>query len=456
MRMLGALLMFSTAAAYGLDMSGAPPEPTSSVSDSSPQHAATVGGTTQSVAQFRGNLMAAGIDPDSGQGKVLMRWLAKFSSDPAWKAALAQRAGDQQKFWSAPLSADDRLRMLQLLKDMAMDSQKDCHLPSMAGSDFIGFAKTASPRIIEDVMEILEISINSGKSQHPQDQYSVTDLLDADAQLNATPPVAPGTHGYPPGACGILAFSVDAITGLPEPVRQRASFEFIRMMSGQKAAFETVLDNPSAYLDDAFDERQLPETLRRHLPADGSRPLPYSRLIFEADWVNKKTPADKVAFNNVFINRRNNGVIADVANADRWSAFTLSYGIAVLRTQVVVKGTDLTQRSTIEDEAAMPAADHELVPGQSLELAVPQPSQKGVKSRRCEIGQAVPASTIFPSLTGTAIGLRCTDTKTRGKNESWHSVWLTDYNIAWTQSIDDEDGRTEVVIRNVTIEGAPQ
>lgn len=448
--------MFSTAAAYGLDMSGAPSESASSILDSSPQRAGTVGSTMQSAAQYRATLLAAGIDPDTGQGAVLMRWLVKFSSDPAWQGALARRSGGSEKFWSTPLSADDRLRMLQLLKDMAMDSQKDCHMPSVAGSDFLAFAKNSSPRFLEDLMQILEISINNAKSPHPEDQYSVTDLLDADAQLNATPPVAPGTHGYPPGACGVLAFSVDAIAGLPEPVRQRASFEFMRMMSGQKAAFDTVLDNPSAYLDDAFDERQLPETLRRHLPADGSRPLPYARLTFEADWVNKKTPADNVAFRNVFINRRNNGVIADVVNAERWSDFTLSYGIAMLRTQVVVKGPDLTQRGTLEDEAAIPAAERELVPGQSVDLAVPQPNAKGVKSRRCEIGQAVPASTIFPSLTGTAIGLQCTDTRMHGKNESWHSVWLTDYNIAWTQSIDDEDGRTEVVIRNVTIERVPQ
>ncbi|PQV55063.1 hypothetical protein B0G83_1011246 [Paraburkholderia sp. BL21I4N1] len=448
--------MFSTAAAYGLDMSGAPSAPASAKSDSSPPGAVTDGRTTPSTLQFRNGLIAAGIDPDAGQGKVLMRWLAKFASDPAWQVALARQSGGAENFWSAPLSADDRLRMLQLLKDMAMDSQKDCHLPPAAGADFLAFARTSSPRFLEDMMQILEISINSAKSPHPQDQYSVTDLLDADARLNATPSVAPGTHGYPPGACGALAFSVDAIDGLPEPVRQRASFEFMRMMSGQKAAFDTVLDSPSAYLDDAFDERQLPETLRRHLPADGSRPLPYSRLTFEADWVNKKTPADNAAFRNVFINRRNNGVIAYVATAQGWSDFTLSYGIAILRTQVVARGSDLTQRGTLEDEAAMPAAERELVPGQSLDLVVPQPSAKGVKSRRCEIGQAVPASTIFPSLTGSAIGLQCTDTKAHGKNESWHSVWLTDYNIAWTQSIDDEDGRTEVVIRNVTIERAPQ
>ncbi|RAS21344.1 hypothetical protein BX591_12932 [Paraburkholderia bryophila] len=455
-RIFGALLTFSTAAAYGLDMSGAPPEKASPISDSSSQHAASVDGAQRSMAKLRANLIVAGIDPDSAQGKVLMRWLTKLAGDPGFQAALVRQSGGAEKFWSAPLSADDRLRMLQLLKDMSMDSQKDCHLPSMVGADFIAFARTSSPRVLEDVMETLEIAINSGKAEHPPEQYSVTELLDADAQLNATPPVEPGTHGYPPGACGVVAFSVDAITALPEPVRQRASFEFLRMMSGQKSAFDRVLDDPSAYLDDAFDERQLPETLRRHLPADGSRALPYARLTFEADWVNKKTPGDNAAFKNVFINRRNNGVIADVVTSKGWADFTLSYGLEILRTQVVSKGTDLTQRSTLEDEAAIHAADHEFVPGQNLDLVVPQPSEKGVKSRRCVIGETVPASTIFPSLTGTAIGLQCTDTMTHGKNASWHSVWLTDYNMAWTQSIDDEDGRTEAVIRNVTIERAPQ
>ncbi len=385
-----------------------------------------------------------------------MRWLVKAANDPAWRAAMTGQVFKQNAFRAASLSPDDRLQVLRLLKDMTSESTQDCRLPWASGADFFTIAKTASPHALEDMMEVMDIVVKSANPPHPQEHYAVTDLLNAEAQTNATPAVAPGTHGYPPGQCGALAFAVDAVTALPEPTRQRASFEFFRLLAGEKAAFQTVLDDPSAYLDDEFDERQLPDALRRRLPADGSHPLPFSRLTIDADWVNKTTPGDNAAFKDIFINRRNNGVIAEVVNANHWSDFTLSYGIATLRTQTVGSGGALSELGTLEDDTAIVAANHEPLSGQSFDIAAPQPSTHGQASRHCDVGQSAPASTIFSSLTGTAVSLQCSEVEKGGKAVHWHAAWLADYGIAWTDSIDDEDGRTEAVIRNVTIEGASQ
>lgn len=346
--------------------------------------------------------------------------------------------------------------MLQLVKDMATESTKECRLNALRTTDFIAIAKTASPRAMEDLLEMMDILIQAQNAPRPQDQYTLVDLLNADARLNATSMVAPGTHGYPPGPCGMVALLVDAIDALPEPTRQYASFETMRTLNQQKTAEQVVFADPSAYLDDEFDERQLPDSLKSALPADGSRPLPFSRLTFDADWVNKTKPADNATFKDAFINRRNNGVIAEITTSQDWMDFTLSYGLASLRAQTVGQAAALSELGTLEDNATLAAAARDLVAGQSVDFAVPQPTgTKGMKAKHYEVGQSVPASTIFPSLTGTAVKVAGNEVGP-DKPAHWQGVWLADYHVLWTQSIDDEDGHTEAVIRNVTIEGPSQ
>ncbi|SDG43406.1 hypothetical protein SAMN05216466_103334 [Paraburkholderia phenazinium] len=455
-RLSGLLLALLTSTAFGVGLDVAPAEP------ESPPASATVQGSpatgyfsTPNPDYFRQKLIANGIDPDSEQGRVITYWVVKIARDPAWRPVGAGQMPKLSAFWAIGLSPDDRLKVMRLLKDIATDPANDCRTSPLQETDFMAFAKKASPRTFEDGMEMLQIAMDSSKSGRAADHYSLADLLDAEACLNATPPLPPGTPGYPPGPCGQLVYAIDALDKSPEPTRERGSYDFLQVMSHGKAAFQSVLDDSVAYFDEHFDERRLPEAMRRSLPADGSRPLPYSRITVDAQWVNKTTPGDDAVFKDVFVNRRNNGVIGELVTADGWSDFTLSYRLASLRIQTVGTGMATTQMGTLEDLGAIAVANGALVPGESIHIAAPQPSEGG-KSTDCVVGQSSPASQIFPSLKGAAIGLQCARAKKGGAMARWHTTWLPEYGILWTDSIDDEDGRTEAVIRNITIEGASQ
>jgi hypothetical protein len=404
--------------------------------------------------QMRQKLVAAEIDPDSQRGQILMRWMTKLAADPAWQAAMRRNQSDLNSLFATPLASGDRLRMLKLLKDIATGPAYDCHA-LMQGADFIAMAKSASPRTLEDVMEIFRILVDSAASGHTEEHYSDVTLLDADALLNATPPER-GAKEYPKNPCSMLAFSVDTINALPPDVRDPASFEFLRTLSHRKNMIQMTLDNPYAYFDKSFDERQLPEEIRRRLPFDGSRPLPYSRITFDARWVNKTTPGDDASFKDVFVNRRNNGVVAEVVTSADWADYTLSLDLTNLRTQTVGTGTALTRLATLPGDAAIATLAREPVTGETIDIALPQPSSNGAEATQCRVEGTAPASTVFQQFRGTAVALICSQRQRTGLTRHWHTTLFSAYGITWTDWIDDEDGRTTATVRNVTIDGAPE
>jgi len=409
--------------------------------------------TTQQI-QMRQKLVAAGVDPDSQQGQVLVRWMAKFVADPAWQAAMRRNHTDLNSLFATPLASDDRLRVLKLLKDIASGPAYDCQA-LMQGADFVAMEKSASPRTLEDVMEIFQILVDSAASGHTEEHYSDATLLDADALLNATPPEQ-GAKKYPTNPCSMLAFSVDAIDTLSPNVRDPASFELLRMLSHRKNMVQMTLDNPYTYFDESFDERQLPEQIRRRLPTDGSRPLPYSRITFDARWVNKTTPGDDASFKDVFVNRRNNGVVAEMVTSGGWADYTLSLGLANLRTQTVGTGTALTRLATLPADSPIATFASEPVIGETIDIALPQPSSNGADARQCRVEGTAPASTVFQQFRGTAVSIMCSQRQKAGLTRHWHTTLFPDYGIAWTDWIDDEDGRTTAIVRNIKVDGASE
>ncbi len=406
--------------------------------------------TTQQI-QMRQKLVAAGIDPDSQRGQILLRWMTKFAADPAWQAAMRRNHADLSLF-ATPLASDDRLRMLKLLEDIASGSAYDCHA-LMQGADFIAMEKSASPRTLEDVMEIYQILVDSAASGHTEEHYSDATLLDVDALLNATPPER-GAKEYPKNPCSMLVFSVDAIDALSPNVRDPASFEFLRMLSHRKNMVQMTLDNPYTYFDESFDERQLPEQIRRRLPTDGSRPLPYSRITFDARWVNKTTPGDDASFKDVLVNRRNNGVVAEMVTSAGWADYTLSLGLANLRTQTVGTGTALTRLATLPADAPIATLASEPVTGETIDIALPQPSSNGADARQCRVEGTAPASTVFQQFRGTAVSIMCSEQQKTGLTRRWHTTLFPDYGITWTDWVEDEDSRTAAIVRNITVDGA--
>jgi hypothetical protein len=58
---------------------------------------------------------------------------------------------------------------------------------------------------------------------------------------------------------------------------------------------------------------------------------------------------------------------------------------------------------------------------------------------------------VFPTLTGDAIDISCTDIVNEGKNNQYDEVWLPDYGLTLTLSVVDEDGLTRVDVKNITV-----
>lgn len=447
----GVMLFFTAVSAHALDMRSA--QPVASAPEAQTGARADLSGLSN--ARIRQVVGQAGFDPDSGKGRLLVKLATRIATDPAFRdkfSKWSQRGG----MFGGQFSADDRLRVLHLLKGMTQGPTNDCAALAANGRDFFQVARTLSTQGLQNLLEILEISIDRSMPDSNGEQYTTAQLLDADAELESRMPAQFGATGAPNG-CEVIRVAVDAIEGLPPASQQPATYEVFQIIDQKKPARAKVLADPFAYLDDMFDERRMPDAIRRKLPENGSRPLPFSRLVIDAEWKKPSAPDQPTPFRDTFINRRNNGVIAEVVTPPSdsarpaWSDFYLSYGVASLLTQSIGTG-ELTPLGTLKTDAALETASRPLLEGRSIELALPLPAENGETSRTCEIGKTVPASTLASSLEGDAVGLHCHSVTKRGDTVSFDAALLVKYGITWTTSIDNEHGRTDVAIRNVTIQ----
>ncbi|PCE34005.1 hypothetical protein [Burkholderia ubonensis] len=449
----GALLLLATATAYGL---GAQSGQAQSPAPASSTPAIPDAAMAQLGARARAFVTGLEVDPDSENGRILVQWLIKIALVPEFSANLSTLDASPNPLGSVTFSSENRLKMLRSMKVVASESRDDCKIKQPGRDDLGGLAKTLSPKGLRSALEMIEVILTQRSGQAGvEEHYTVAELLDADARLNSVALPESLSKGHESDNCALFAFLIDAVVALPEPQRRRATYEFFKRIGGGKQASESVLGDPAAYLDDVFDERRLPDSIRRRLPPDGSRPLPFSRLIVDAEWVNKSAPEAAFLITDTYVNRRNNGVVAElVTSQDKsgkttWSDFTLSFGIADMFYQSV--GSDTTMLRTLKDDTAIAIANQPMVKGKRIEIPIPQPSRKGELSRRCEVGMTVPASTIFHTLTGDAVDLACSEIGKDGTTTRVRATWLSDYGVTLSRAFDGEEGRTDVVIKNVTI-----
>ncbi|WP_063899257.1 hypothetical protein [Burkholderia stagnalis] len=449
----GALLLLATATAYGLGVQSGQteaPVPASSVNSISDAMASQV------AERARVYVGSIGVDPGSENGRLLVQWLTKVALVPQNRANLNAYAAGRSPFRTDMLSPENRLKVLRLIKEIASGPRNSCTMPQAQANDLGGMAKAMSPKEFRSALEVMEIIVTQRAGQTgAEEHYTVAELLDADARLDALELPDSLSKGREAEPCAAFLFMIDAVDAMPEPQRQRTTYEFFKMMNGGAQATESVLGDPVAYLDDVFDERRLPDSIRRHLPPDGSRPLPFSRLIVDAERVNKAAPESEGPVTDTYVNRRNNGVVAElVTSPDRsgkakWASFVLTFGIVDLSSQGIWNGA--TMLSTLKDDTAIAIANQPIMTGKRIEMPVPQPSSKGQLSRRCEVGKTAPASSIFRTLTGDAVDFDCSELRKDGTTTRVRAVWLANYGITLPTAYDDEDGRTDVVIKNVTI-----
>ncbi|NTX29801.1 hypothetical protein HT746_22205 [Burkholderia pyrrocinia] len=437
-------------------MQSAPAEPAASAPAANPAINLTPAEITERARTF---VAHSGVDPDSENGQILVAWFVGVAQNPDYFARLRSLRGKSTTGTEMTLSPADRLRFVHLMKDIASESRNGCEMSQLTGRDLTSLAKTSSPKMLRSVFELMDIVVGrNGAAPADGEHYTVAELLEVDARIDAIDVPPSLAKQDKSSTCALIQFAVDALDGLPEPEQRRATYELFKLVADGKLAAETVLADPAAYLDEVFDERRLPDAMRSQLPPDGSRPLPYSRLVVDGAWVSRKaTPKAERPYVDTYINRRNNGVVVelmttkDASGNPRWSSFDMGYGLADLLSQSVSAPRHATVLRTLNDLSAIALASQPLTEGKRVEIALPQPSSHGQLTQRCEIGKTEPASTVFGTLTGNAVNLDCSEVHKDGKTVRVRSAWLLDYGIELTRSIDDEDGTTDVVIKNVTI-----
>lgn len=453
--LFGVLLSVATATAYGLGVQSAPAEPAVSAPATSPAVKLT---QAQIVERARAYMVQIGVDPDSENGRIIVAWFTRVAQNPDYLARLSSMRSLSADGSNMILPPAERLRFLRLMRDIANESGSGCEIPKVSGGNLASIAKTSSPKALRGTFELMDLigerkGVSSGEDEH----YTVAELLAVNARMDEieVPPWL--AKQSEPSTCALIRFAVDSLDKFPEPDQRRATYELFKLIAGGKSASETVLADPGAYLDDVFDDRRLPDAIRGQLPPDGSRPLPYARLSIDGEWVNKTTPRDSGPYVDTYVNRRNNGVVVelmttkDASGNTNWASFGMGYGLTDLLDQTVRAPRYATPLRTLKTASAIVAANEPMTEGQRIEIALPQPSSHGQLTRRCDIGKTEPASTIFGTLTGNAVNLDCSEVRKDGTKTRVRSVWLADYRVELTRTIDDQDGRTDVVIKNVTV-----
>ena len=319
--------------------------------------------------------------------------------------------------------------------------------------NFLQHLPQLSPMAVQSMLEVAEIAALHQPSDDEKDASStIAERLEAEKFVKSA--FEPGTTSEP---CEQIRLVVDRVSSAAEPLQQRASLALLRWMEHQPSAADSVRSNPETYLNEAFDERALPEWVRNSLPPDGSRPLPFKRAVFDMEWLNKSTPTNSQRITGTLFNRRNNGVVASILvpagpskNAS-WAQFSLVYGTATLRSHLV-DATLSERQANLQDVTVLAVASRPLKEGATLRIPLPQPNADGQKERMCTVGVERPASTVFEKLTGSATDLYCKQTSAEGVVTELHDVWLADYQADMTLSATNQYGRNELVIHSVTLE----
>lgn len=409
------------------------------------------------IDTLQARVAAQGINPDSPQGRELVKFSAELARDSQARAAMGSHDSPAP---SRSLSADDRLRMLHAMNGAMNATPGDCEAWHAHSTDIFALARTLSPQAFQSAIEMAELSFLQRQPVRDE-RYTTAELLDADARLDAVPmpeDVRDPEHMSSAQKCKVSRTVVAVVDAMPQLLQRRVTFEFLQKISHRPLAVDTVLNEPQAYLDEIFDQRQLPEAMRRQLPADGSVRLPFRRFVVDGEWISQ-LPGESGLIRDTYINRRNDGVIAELLtsagrpeNAD-WADFILTYGIEDLRRQSVSK-SKVTLLATMPDERAIAEAPTHFTEGSAIYVPLPQPQpDRSAFAQQCKVGGSRPASAVFPSLSGVAVDLQCATLTRAGKIIAEdQNVWLSDYHITFNLSWNVNGQTGHLVIHNITIE----
>lgn len=401
-----------------------------------------------------------GFDPASEQGQIMLRFVKRAMSSNSKLSERIQSFGETSMA-EEKLSAAERLRTLALIRTMVTATPTDCkvYLDSMKEDASANFLSKMSPQALQAMLDAIEIrALHEPSDDETDTGGTIEEKLETHKYLRTAFKLDEnGVRTPPPTQCEQIPLMIDHVLATPKPKQDRASLALLRALDLHPSAPRMVLRQPETYLNEAFDERVLPEAIRSSLPADGSRPLPFKRAVFDLEVISKRETTTSQRLTSTVINRRNNGVLAGftvptVPSGDvDWTELGLGYGLATLRSHFVESRINASQANQLE-QAAVAAANTPLKEGMTLRIPLPQPDFRGDKERVCTVGSEKQASTVFAKFTGSAIDLHCKVTSSEGMVTELHSVWLHDLQMESVLSAENKYGRNEVVIRDVKFE----
>lgn len=418
---------------------------------------ATGGHPQPGTDSLRERVLSQGINPDSPQGKKLIAFLTDLARNRETRGASANHG---KPVSILALSADERLHLLHELNGAMNSTPDDCEAWNAPSRDIFALARTLSPSAFQSAIEIDRLYSSVRQPVHAE-QYTTAELVEADVRLHAVPmpkDITDPRHVSQAQQCEITGAAVAAIDAMPPPLQGQATIEYIRKLSHQPIAINVVLVKPDDYLDEVFDERQLAESVRDRLPADGSIPVPFRHLTIDGEWISH-IPGESGPVSDTFINRHDNGVIAELLTSSgttkgaAWADFILTYGLGDLRRQSIWGNGYATPLAAVPDEQAVVPTPTHFAKGSMIDIPLPQPEPDASIVQRCNVEGNRSASTVFSSLSGVAIDMRCTSRTRDGKIVGEDQVvWLTDYHIALNMSwtIDGKAGR--FVIHRIEVE----
>lgn len=382
---------------------------------------------------IRNGLRLQKIDPDSPQGKRLITFLTGFLNNPQAMKGLANMA-------DMSIGPEARMSILRLMAEGGDGRESLCG-DSWAKADMFEMARTLSPTAFDRRMALLDLFVQP-RPNKGDEHYSLAERLEANAWLNT---LTVPDEASPDGelarrehVCGAIRTVVAEMDKMPTRLQQRRSYEFFRAILRKPTAAADIVAAPQAYFDEMFDEKVFPAALRRRLPRDGSHPLPFKRIVFEGRWVSE-LPGESGPVRDTYINRRNNGVVAELLEARGTDTensrvfYSLIYGHDRLRNQLVVKhgAYRLSQRPELAGALLGPGDVRPSV-GQTYQVASTEPplNKEYLPFSQCEIGESRPAAEISPALTGRAISVQCTSPRPdKGLPCMSRDVWLQDYGL---------------------------
>lgn len=136
----------------------------------------------------------SGLDPDSEKGHLLAALIERYTADAEFRNEFSTFSNSQAMF-GLNLPPDDRLRVLHLLKDLMQGPESDGDALAANGRDFMLMAKALSTRGFKDMLEILELYVSRNVADANDEQYSITELLDAESELESETGVSKSPRG---------------------------------------------------------------------------------------------------------------------------------------------------------------------------------------------------------------------------------------------------------------------